>query len=153
VSVSIAPFRVSHLWERPARQPKHSAPAEVERLRGLLDGAHALIKGQGLQLDDKDRKIADVETERDQAIERYEIAEKERDQAEAINRLRDQQIANLARRLDIACQANAAADMTQEIDTRDLRNNYGRGVLTLQQAHGIGPVRDPGRVYGEEVAS
>ncbi|MEU6365708.1 hypothetical protein ABZ876_08125 [Streptomyces sp. NPDC046931] len=124
------------LFDRTA--PRHRAIDEVGRLRHQLAGAEIYMAGQRIQ-------IEDAEQERDDAIERRDIAEKALAQAEAVIRLRDQTIAQLERRLDIACRANAAADLTQELDTSSLRDNYAAGVLTLQQAHCIGPVTDPGR--------
>lgn len=49
------------------------------------------------------------------------------------------------RRLGIACQANAAADQTQEIDVSSLR--AATPVMTLHEAYDgglLGPVTDPG---------
>ena len=128
------------LLEKPVRKPKRRAVDEVELLRLKKTWADLLIKTQRVQLNDADRKIAD-------AIERRDIAEKALAQAEAVIRLRDQTIAQLERRLDIACRANAAADLTQELDTSSHRDNYATGVLTLQQAHCIGPVTDPVRIH------
>ena len=145
MSASILPVRIGHLlsWpartERPAR--KHRAPDEIERLNAELEdrdhklaGARMLIKGLHLQLEDLEGKHAEV------------IARIDERHAETVRGL-ERELAEAHRRLDIACRANAAADLTQELDTSNLRDNYATGVLTLQQAHCIGPVTDPGRTH------
>ncbi|MFE4818545.1 hypothetical protein ACFRFU_19360 [Streptomyces sp. NPDC056704] len=86
--------------ERPVR--KHRAPDEVGRLRGLLNGAHLLIAGLQVQLDDKDRKHAET------------IARIDERHGETVRGL-EQQIADLERRLEIRTFADAAAAATQEI--------------------------------------
>jgi hypothetical protein len=126
------------LLEKPVR--KHRAPDEIERLNVHLTGARLLIKGLQSQLSDAEANHAEV------------IARIDERHGEIVRGL-EQQIADLERRLGIACQANAAADMTQEFDARGVRDHFAAGVLTLQQAHGIGPVRNPGRIYTEEVSS
>ncbi|MFI6491271.1 hypothetical protein [Streptomyces sp. NPDC050564] len=103
------------LFDRPARKPRHRAVDEVERLnqekerlRLNLGWADALIATQRVQLDDADRKLAGER-------QRRKIAERQRDQAEAVIRLRDQRIADLEHRLEIWGLAEAAAAQTQEI--------------------------------------
>jgi hypothetical protein len=57
VSGIVFPVRIGHLFPaRPARKPKHSAPAEVDRLRHKLTGAELLIGGYQLQLDMLERE-------------------------------------------------------------------------------------------------
>ncbi|MGW4786161.1 hypothetical protein [Streptomyces sp. NPDC004230] len=119
------------LFEKPSG--KRRAPDEIERLNRQLDGAKLLIKGLNLQLDEKDR-------EHEAAIARIDERHGE------IVRGLEQQNAELQWRLEIACKAESAVAITQQLDVSGLRDNYADGVLTLQQAHGIGPVRDPGRL-------
>ena len=49
------------IFDRTPRQPKHSAPAEVERLRRKLTWADLLVKTQCVQLDDTAAKQAAAE--------------------------------------------------------------------------------------------
>lgn len=49
------------IFDRTPRQPKHSAPAEVERLRLRLKWADLRIKAQCVQLDDTAAKQAEAE--------------------------------------------------------------------------------------------
>lgn len=98
---SLVPIRIGHLRrQRPVR--KHRAVDEVERLQTLLTGANILIAGMQVQLDDKDREHAETVKRID---ERH---------AEVVEQLQSE-LAAAERRIAIACQANAAADQTQEI--------------------------------------
>ena len=63
----LLPIRIAW-WERPARKPKHRAIDEVERLQRLLNGAHLLIDGMRVQLDDKDHEHAEAAAARTQEI-------------------------------------------------------------------------------------
>ena len=145
MSVSLLPVRIGNLLERPARKPRHRAVDEVDLLRTKRMWANTLIKTLAVQ-------VADAEQERADAIERRDIAEKAPKQAEGVIRLRDQEIADLKRRLEVRTLAEAAAAKTQELDVHAIRDNYAARVRTLPQAHCIGPVTDPGRVHGEGVA-
>jgi predicted nuclease with TOPRIM domain len=58
---------------------------------------------------------ADLQTALEQERERRQIAEKERDQAEEVIRLRDREIADLKRRRAVRVLAEAAAAETQPI--------------------------------------
>jgi hypothetical protein len=57
----LLPVRIGFL-DRPAR--KHRAIDEVDRLRSLLDGAHALIRGLQLQVAERDEALAKAHGER-----------------------------------------------------------------------------------------
>jgi len=103
VSISLLPIRISHFKrDRLIRKPKHSAVVEVERLRKLLAGAELLADGLRLQLDDQDHKHAET-------VRR--IDERHGEVVEGLER----QLAELQRRLDIACKAESAVAITQPI--------------------------------------
>lgn len=80
----------------------------VDLLQCKLTGARMLIKGLRLQLDDQAR-------EHEATVRRIDERH-----AEIVRGL-EQQVADLERRLAIACQASAAADQTQEIDPETVR--------------------------------
>jgi hypothetical protein len=113
VITDVLPIRIG-LFSRTAREPKHSAPAEVDRLRHKLAGAELLIGGYRLQLDMLEREHAQT------------IARIDERHAEIVRGL-ERELAEAHRRIDIAGQANAAADLTQEIDTRSLRKRFETG--------------------------
>lgn len=121
------PIRLGFL-DRTPRRPKHSAPAEVERLRGLLDGAHKLIAGLQLQL-------LDLEMQRDEVIARIDERHGE------IVRGLENQIADLERRLDVRVLAESVVTKTQELDLEEIRQHC---VIPLHQAPFA--TTDPGRV-------
>lgn len=102
------------LLDRSARQPRHSAPAEAERLRNRLTWADLLIKAQRVQISDAEHKLA-VEQER------RRVAERELAQAEATIRLRNQEISDLKRRVDVGVKAEHVIAKTQEIDPEEVR--------------------------------
>ncbi|MFB7736245.1 hypothetical protein ACFC08_18030 [Streptomyces sp. NPDC056112] len=81
--------------------------------------------------------------------QRRENAEKALAQAENVIRLRDQQIADLQRKVDVGVKAEHVIARTQEIPVEEIRQHCARSarVMTLQQAHCIGPVTDPGRTH------
>jgi len=90
-----------------------------------------------------DQAAAQMQSERDEAIATVQRID---DHYNATIVQLQNELAEAERRLEIGVMAEAAAARTQEIDVRDLRDNYADGVLTLQQAHCIGPVLDPGHV-------
>jgi hypothetical protein len=103
---------------RPAR--KHRATDEVERLRGLLDGANILIRGMQLQVDDRDASLAAAHARQN---ELEGLADKL--QAEAIELTEerdhlDEALAALRRRfaVELAADANATA-ITVPLMVRD----------------------------------
>jgi hypothetical protein len=91
---------------RPAR--KHRAADEVERLKFLLGGANALIKGLGVQLDDQEREHTDT------------VARIDERHAETVRGL-EQQIADLEHRLTIGVLAEHVVAKTQEIPGEQIR--------------------------------
>lgn len=123
------------LLDRPARQPRHSAPAEAERLRNRLTWADLLIKAQRVQLDD----AAIKETQLEQTIVRQQASiddlTAERDHlAEQVTALR------LKFGAELAAEANANA-ITVPLMVRDTTaiEDQATGpipVITLQQAFG-----------------
>lgn len=100
--------------------PRHRASDEVGRLRHQLAGAEIYMAGQRVQ-------IADLEAERDNANERRDIAEKALAQAEEVIRLRDREIDDLKRRLDIGVKAEHIVAKTQELDLRTLQERFETG--------------------------
>ncbi len=126
------PIRLGFL-DRTPRRPKHSAPAEVERLRGLLDGAHKLIAGLQLQL-------LDLEMQRDEVIARIDERHGE------IVRGLENQIADLERRLDVRVLAESVVTKTQELSLEEIRKHC---VIPLHEAPFA--TTDPGRI-GEGAA-
>ena len=107
---------------------KHRAIDEVERQRILRAGADLLIKGLRLQLEEQAGKHADA------------IARIDARHAETVRGL-EQQVADLERRLRVACQANAAADQTQEIDPEIVRRICVQPLYEAPFA-----TTDPGRI-------
>lgn len=136
MSVSILPIRLGQLVAWPARKerpaPKHSAPAEVDRLRRSLTFADLLIKTQRVQLNDADRKV-------DDANERRDNAEKALRQAEATIRLRDHTITELRRKLDVGVKAEHVIAKTQELSVEEIQRHC---VMPLHQS----PLADPAHV-------
>lgn len=118
----LLPVRLG-IFNRPARQPKHSAPAEVERLRIKLAGAELLMAGYRIQLDDLRREHAEVIARID---ERY---------GEIVRGL-ENHIADLERRLDIRVLAESVVTRTQEIPVIS-------AVMPLHQSP-MAAVTDPG---------
>ena len=126
------PIRLGFL-DRTPRRPKHSAPAEVDRLRGLLDGAHQLIAG--LQM-----RLADLEMEHAEVVARID------DRHGEIVRGLENQIADLERRLDVRVLAESVVTKTQELSLEEIRKHC---VIPLHEAPFA--TTDPGRI-GEGVA-
>ena len=129
------------LFERPVSKARHSAPAEVEHLRMKLQWANSLIKTQQVQIDDAEhQRKTDLDAlrgEHTEVIDRIDARH-----AETVDGLQ-QQIADLERRLNIACQATAAADQTQEIDPDVVARICGRPVPLFEAPFAT---TDPGRV-------
>ncbi|MCX5522646.1 hypothetical protein OG342_07175 [Streptomyces bobili] len=94
---------------------RHRAIDEVDRQKALRVGADLRIKALVVQLDDQEAAHAET------------IARIDARHAETV-RLLEQQIADLERRLAIACQATAAADQTQEIDPKVIARICGQPV-------------------------
>jgi hypothetical protein len=128
----LLPIRIGFL-DRTPRRPKHSAPAEVDRLRGLLDGAHALIKGLHLQMTDLEKQHAEV------------VARIDERHGEIVRGL-ENQIADLERRLDVRVLAESVVTKTQELSLEEIRKHC---VIPLHEAPFA--TTDPGRI-GEGVA-
>jgi hypothetical protein len=125
----LMPIRIS-LRDKPTG--KRRGDDAVDLLQCKLIGAQLLIKGLRLQLDDQDREHEAT------------IARIDERHGEVVRGL-EEQIAELERRLGVACQANAAADLTQEIDTRDLQQRFATGrVVALQ--HSPQAATDPAHV-------
>ncbi|MFF7184659.1 hypothetical protein ACFZAR_05370 [Streptomyces sp. NPDC008222] len=100
--------------------PRHRASDEVGRLRHQLAGADIFITGLRAQ-------ITDLEQKRDDANERRDIAEKALAQAEETIRLRDRQIADLQRKVDVGVKAEHVIAKTQELDLRTLQERFETG--------------------------
>jgi hypothetical protein len=98
---------------RPAR--KHRAADEVDRLKFLLGGANALIKGLGVQLEDQERAHADT------------VARIDKRHAETVRGL-EQQIADLEHRLNIGVLAEHIVAKTQEIPVEQIRQMCAKPV-------------------------
>jgi phage host-nuclease inhibitor protein Gam len=116
---------------RPARHPQHRAIDEVERQKALRTGADLLIKTLYVQLDDLEQEHAET------------IARIDERHAETVAELR-REIADLRRRLAIACQATAAADQTQEIPAEVVRRITAAPVPLHQAPFAT---TDPGRLH------
>lgn len=109
----LIPVRLGMLGRTP--RTRHRAIDEVDRQIALRVGADLLIKGLHVQL-------ADQEAAHAKTVNRIDARH-----AETV-RLLEQQIADLEHRLNIACQATAAADQTQEIDPGVVARICGRPV-------------------------
>lgn len=113
MTFALLPVRIGRT-DRPTRHPRHRAIDKAERLEILLAGAHALIKGLRLQLDDQAAEHADT------------VARIDARHAETVRGLQ-QQITDLERRLDVGVLAEHVIARTQEIDVRDLRDRFRDG--------------------------
>ncbi|MFE4420369.1 hypothetical protein [Streptomyces sp. NPDC056817] len=81
---------------------------------------------------------------RRQAVQAGEVIR----QLEKVVRLRDRQIDDLQRKVTIGVRAEHVIAKTQELDPEEIRKHCTQTrVMTLQQAHCIGPVTDPGRTH------
>lgn len=124
----LLPVRLSVLRSTP--RTRHRAIDEVDRQIALRVGADLLIKALRQQLDDQAQEHAETVQRID---ERH---------AETVAGL-EQRVADLEHRLDIACQANAAADETQEINPEVVK----RLCITPVPLHQAPfATTDPGRV-------
>lgn len=136
---------------RPAR--KHRAADEVERLRSLLDGANALIRGIQLQVDDRDASLADAHARQNELeglvdqiqADAIELAE-ERDQLAEENTALKRRFAP-----QLAAEANAhritVPPMVRDTSAVEDQATQPIPVHTLWDALGIGPAIDPGRIH------
>ncbi|MGW0584465.1 hypothetical protein ACWD25_53210 [Streptomyces sp. NPDC002920] len=115
---------------RPKSAPKHRVDDKVERMEILLAGARALIKGMHLQL-------VDQAAEHEETVRRIDERH-----AEVVTGL-EAELADARHRLGIACQASAAADQTQEIDTETVRRIFAQPVPLHQAPFAT---TDPGHV-------
>ncbi|WP_369274465.1 hypothetical protein AB5J55_35100 [Streptomyces sp. R11] len=132
------------LFDRAPRQPKHSAPAEVERLRRKLTWADLLVKTQQVQIDDAEAKqlAAEELAVKQQADIEDLTAERDhwRDKALALQARFGPQLAAEANanRITVPAMQRIGADQdTQSIDVTTLREAAAAGRL--------GAVRDPGQ--------
>lgn len=140
------------LLERPHRRPKHSAPAEVERLRAKLAGAELLMAGYRLQLDDKERELADVRAKQGEA---EEIVVQQLANIQDLQAERDELLAEVLRfrarfGAQLAAEANANRITVPAMQRIGADQDTGTfDVTTLWQARDaglLGPVTDPGHI-------
>lgn len=124
---NLLPVRISRR-ERPTG--KHRDADAVDLLQCKLLGAQLLIKGLRLQLDDKDQ-------EHEAAVARIDERH-----AEVVRGLEDE-VAELRRRLDIACLAETAVTRTQEISLDEIRRHCVKPVPLHQAPFAT---TNPGRV-------
>jgi hypothetical protein len=148
----LMPVRIAHLRiERPTR--KHRAADEVLRLRHLLDGAHALIKGLQLGHDDKDRALTDALAHQAEAEELVvqQLADIDELTAER-DQLRGEVLMFRARfGPQLAAEANANRITVPPMQRIGADQDTGTfDVTTLWQATDaglLGPVTNPGHVH------
>lgn len=114
----LLPIRLGMLARTP--RTRHRAIDEVDRQKALRLGADLYIKALTVQMQDAEAEHAET------------IARIDARHAEVVAGL-EQQIADLEHRLNIACQATAAADQTQEIDPEVVARICGRPI-PLHQA-------------------
>lgn len=134
------------LLERTHRKPKHSAPAEVERLRHKLAGAEMLMAGYRLQLDEAHAKQGEAEEIVVQHLADIEELTVERDE------WRDRALALQARfGPQLAAEANANRITVPPMQRIGADQDTGTfDVTTLWQAAEagrLGPVTDPGHIH------
>ena len=149
----LLPVRIS-IFDRTPRQPKHSAPAEVERLRQRLKWADLRIKTQCVQLDDTAAKQAEAEELVVQQQADIDELTVERDY------WRDEALALKARfSAQLAADANAhritVPPMVRPVDGPEDQATGPIDVRPLWAAADaglLGPVTDPGGVHGVGVA-
>ena len=143
------------LLERPRRRPKHSAPAEVERLRAKLAGAELLMAGYRLQLDDKERELADTRAKQGEA---EEIVVQQLANIQDLQAERDELLAEVLRfRARFGAQLAAEANATRinvppmQRDTSAIEDQATgpidvRALWQARDAGLLGPVTDPGHI-------
>jgi hypothetical protein len=147
----LIPVRLGML--RPVRQPKHSAPAEVDRLRLRLGWANDLIRTQQVQIDDAEKRAdwaAACQAEAEELVVKLQAdvddLTAERDQfAEENAALKHRFAAHLA------ADANATRiTVPPAIRDTSALEDQATGpidVRTLWDALGVQPVTDPGRIH------
>lgn len=149
---SLLPVRIG-LLDRPAR--KHRAVDEVTRLRGFLAGAHELIRGMQLQVDDMEQKYEAAAAKQGEA---EELVVKQLADLDDVTSQRDalaEEVAWLRNKFgpQLAAEANATR-MTVPCGYRDTTaiEDQATGpidVRALWQARDaglLGAVTDPGQV-------
>lgn len=124
----LMPVRLGMLARTP--RTRHRAVDEVDRQKALRVGADLRIKALVVQLEDAEARHAET------------VARIDERHAEVVAGL-ERQVADLERRLDIACQATAAADQTQEIDPDVVARICGRPIPLHEAPFAT---TDPGRV-------
>lgn len=77
--------------------------------------------------------------------ERREIADRALAQAEEAIRLRDREIADLRRKLDVGVKAEHVIAETQELSAEEVRRHCVMPLGQAREAGLLGPVTDPGR--------
>ncbi|MFE0470570.1 hypothetical protein ACFW2V_02990 [Streptomyces sp. NPDC058947] len=145
----LLPARISRP-ARPAR--KHRAVDEVTRLRALLDGANALIRGLQLQVADRDAALHETRT---MQAEAEELVVKQQADIDDLTAERDQWMAEaLALKARFSAQLAVEANthridvppMVRPIDGPEDEATAPIDVQPLWDALGIQPVTDPGRI-------
>lgn len=138
------------LWERPHRKPRHSAPLEIERLRGFLAAAHQLIAG--LQMREAEALAKQGEAE--------EIVVQQLADIDELTVERDELLAEVlmfrARfGAQLAAEANAnritVPPMVRDTTAIEDQATGPIDVRTLWAARDaglLGPVTNPGHVHG-----
>lgn len=143
-----------HLIPGRRKKPRHSADARIAELQAEHAAVMATLRKENVKLLRSLAAADEFFIEQDRrvtALERDLAAEQQaRAVAEADVETRDRWIvdlkreaADLQRRLDIACQATAAADQTQEIDPEVVARICGRPVPLFEAPFAT---VDPGRV-------
>ncbi|CAL9663822.1 hypothetical protein SUDANB1_07110 [Streptomyces sp. enrichment culture] len=146
----LLPARISRPG-RPVR--KHRAVDEVTRLRSLLDGANALIRGLQLQVADRDAALDDTRAMQAEAEELVVKQQADIDDLTAErDQWRDEALALKARfSAQLAADANThritVPRMVRPVDGPEDEATAPIDVRPLWDALGIRPVTDPGRTH------
>ncbi|MFI1928295.1 hypothetical protein [Streptomyces sp. NPDC020377] len=147
----LIPVRLGML--RPVRQPKHSAPAEVDRLRLRLGWANDLIRTQQVQIDDAEKRndwAAACQAEAEELVVKLQA------DVDDLTAERDglaEENAALKRRFaaQLAADANATRitvpPMVRDTSALEDQATGPIDVTTLWDVLGIQPVTDPGRIH------
>lgn len=147
------------LLERTHRRPKHSAPAEVERLRAKLAGAELLMADYRLQLDDKERELVNVRAKQGEA---EEIVVQQLADIDDLKAERDELLAEVLKFRarfgpQLAAEANAhritVPQMVRDTSAIEDQATGPIDVRTLWAARDaglLGPVTNPGHVKGDQ---
>ncbi len=150
----LLPIRID-LFDRPARQPKHSAPAEVERLKLKLAWADSLIKAQQVQIGDAGMKLDRALAHQAEAEELVVQLQADKDDLTAERDGIAEELAALKRRFAplLAAEANAHAvtvpPMQRDTSAIEDQATQPIPVMHLGVAAAAGllrPVTDPGRI-------